>query len=78
MAARQGATTEWMIHPNSLNSFVFKSFVDESIVKQNFPQFSQTPHIVPEKIVESFVDQVSIYWFNISLHRLIIDDFLSS
>ena len=64
MAARQGATTEWMIHPNSLNSFVFKSFVDESIVKQNFPQFSQTPHIVPEKIIESFVDQVSIV-FNI-------------
>ena len=64
MAARQGtqATTEWMIHPNS---FVFKSFVDDSIVKQNFPQFSPSHHIVPEKIIESFVDPVRSYIYYI-------------
>jgi len=54
MAAR--STTEWMIHP----SFVFKSFED-TIVKQNFQQYSSASHIVPEKIVESCVDQAYIF-----------------
>ncbi|XP_066927644.1 uncharacterized protein [Clytia hemisphaerica] len=57
--ARQNSS-EWMIHP----SFVFKSF-EETIAKQNFSQFSATPHIVPEKILESFVDESGLRCYRV-------------
>ena len=49
------STTEWMMHPAA--GIVFKSF-DEPIIKSPFT-YGSSPHIVPEKITECFVDPVS-------------------
>lgn len=53
------ASSDWLIHP----SLVFKTF-EESLIKSPF-SYGNSSHIVPEKIVESFVDQNGIRCYRV-------------
>lgn len=59
--ARVGAS-EWLLHGAS-NLAVFKTFEDNLINKSPFPY--SPPHIVPEKILESFIDQNGIRCYRV-------------
>ena len=53
------ASSDWLLHP----SLVFKTF-EESLIKSPF-SYGNSPHIVPEKILESFVDQNGIRCYRV-------------